>query len=621
MAVAGFAFMLGARGPLVEARAAMDRGRRALTEGRPGPASEAFRSAGASFRDAGDRLSNPLTGFTSLLPVVGRTPDAARIGATAGALAARAGATMAEALQELPGGVGALAPSEGAIPVEPLEEVAPPLGEARSLLARASAELDGASTSLVPDLIADPLREFQVELAQALRTLTAADRLVRVLPDFLGADEPRTYFVGAQNPAELRGTGGLIGAYTTMTIEDGRMELGSFSPVQDLPESDSVEPPNPDYAERYDRFGGAGFWLNINMTPDFPSAATAIERLYEATIGDELDGTIVADPHALARLMEGSGRPVAIPGSDETVTPDTLVPFLTNEAYEIFTVPAQRKRLLGDVAGAILARYLDGDVGDPVSAGRALADSAGQGHLLLHSTDPTTQRAFEAAGAAGRLPDPEGDFLAVVANNAGGNKVDFYVDRSVRHDVLLLEDGSAQITTQIRFRNRAPDAGLVPYVIGPVPGVSEAGEDVMFLSVYAPNGARLVGAEENGAPGTGGLERELGHPVAWTNLRIPSGGSARLTYRWRLPEAWTGDHRAGAYRLTFQGQTTIRPTRLELRVTPPPGMRVRGEEGFGVERGAAVWTGTPGKVAVIEIGFVRPPAVRIVDDLLPGPLL
>ena len=38
---------------------------------------------------------------------------------------------------------------------------------------------------------------------------------------------------------------------------------------------DEIPDPNPDYREIYDPFGGAASWHNMNMTPDFPSAARA----------------------------------------------------------------------------------------------------------------------------------------------------------------------------------------------------------------------------------------------------------------------------------------------------------------------------------------------------------
>ena len=617
--VAGLALMLRARQPLEDARASMEAGRRSLLDGDAAGATSRFADAEASFSDAHDRLSNPLTRAAALVPLIGRTPDALIAAADAGSLAAQAGRGIADAIGTLPGGVGALAPRDGTIPLEPIETVAPSFGRARDLLLEADATVSDVPTGMVPGPVSEPFEELRSELTDALGTLTAAARLSEVLPAFLGSEGPRTYFVGAQNPAELRGTGGLIGAFTTMTVDDGRMDLGPFRPIQELAGADGIEPPNPDYAARYDRFGGAGFWLNINMTPDFPSAATAIERLWAATQEQPVDGTIVADPEALALLMEG-GPPVDVPGSDLTVDAETLVPFVTNEAYEVFREPPVRKRLLGEVAGQVLGRFLSG-AGDPVQSGRALADVVGGGHLMLHAAEPGIQDAFEAAGASGRLLDPAGDYLAVVANNAAGNKVDFYLDRSIRHEVALQPDGRAEVTTEITFVNEAPSEGVVPYVIGPFEDVSAAGEQVMFLSVYAPGDARLLGAEENGQPGTGGIEHELGHPVAWTNLRIASGDTATLRYRWRIPEVWTGTDRAGLYRLTFQRQPTIRPTRLEVRVSPPPGTELRGGGGLRLEDGVAVWSGTPDDVERIEVAFARPAASRVVSDLLPGPLL
>ena len=67
-------------------------------------------------------------------------------------------------------------------------------------------------------------------------------------------------------------------AYAIATVENGRFDFGSFRPIQDLPnlDLDEVTPPSEEYAENYDQFGGAGFWLNANMTPHFPSAARAM---------------------------------------------------------------------------------------------------------------------------------------------------------------------------------------------------------------------------------------------------------------------------------------------------------------------------------------------------------
>ena len=44
-------------------------------------------------------------------------------------------------------------------------------------------------------------------------------------PALLGADGPRRYFVAFTNPAEARGQSGLMGNWSELTIDEGRIEL------------------------------------------------------------------------------------------------------------------------------------------------------------------------------------------------------------------------------------------------------------------------------------------------------------------------------------------------------------------------------------------------------------
>ena len=622
--LAGLALLFTARGPLLSARDAMEDGRAALLDGRSDDAGAAFTRAADGFAAAASRVRNPLTRLVSFLPIIGRTPDAASAASAAGSDLARAGLALTEALEGLPGGVSALAPRDGAIPIEPLGRIATGLARARSLVQAADERLQAAPDGLTPGVVAEPLAELRDEVSEALAATVAASDLAATLPGFLGADGTRTYFVGAQNPAELRGTGGLIGTYAILTVSDGRMELGQFADVSRLPTLDpsEVEAPTPEFAARYDRYGGAGFWRNINMTPDFPTAATAIEALWLRVFGERLDGTIVADPQALARLLEATG-PATIPGTSLTLDEDSLVPFVTNEAYAEIGDRRTRQRVLGAVAGEVLARFLSGEGADAADAGRALAEAAAGGHLLLHAADAETQRAFEQAGVAGRLLDPPGDFLGVFANNAGGNKVDFFAERHVRYDVRLLPSGAAEATAAVRIRNTAPSSGQPRYVIGPRPGVAEAGENVTILDVFCARGCRVTGvAREGGARAEGGIEQELGHPVVWSEVRVPSGGSETVTYSWRVEDAWELERRGGTYRLTIQGQPMVRPAAVEVRVTAPPGMSFGGgTDGVEVAGDVATWRGRPPDVLELEVELVHPAAARLVRDVLPAPLL
>lgn len=602
---AGLALVLPARGPLLEGRDEMLAGRDAILSGDAAAAGAAFDRAEERFVDAQDRLSNPLTRLVSFVPIAGRTPDAVTAGADAGVLVARAGARVAAAAEDLPGGVGALAPRDSVIPIEPFRRLAGPLAEARSLVSEAVRILDGAPRRLVPGVVGDAVASFDLEAHQALRGVTAASSISRIMPAFLGADEPKRYFLGAQNPAELRGTGGLVGAFAVLTFEDGRMRLGPFRDSNILSTEQPIEAPSPEFESLYGDLGALTGFSNVNMTPDFPSAAVAMERLYERSTGQRLDGSILADPQALSLLLRASGS-ARVPGSDVELDADTVVPFVANEAYALLPNDVARKRILGDVAGRVVGQWVGGET-DPATAGRAVVDSAAGGHLLFHATDPAVQSGLDRARVTGRLLDPSGDFLAVVANNAGGNKVDFYQDRAVRYTVRLARDGSAEATADVDWTNGAPRSGQPRYVIGPHPFTEAApGESAMRVAAYCARGCALRTAEVTGEPLGLAQLQELGHPLFLHGLKLPSGASASVAYEWTVPSAWQGDEYGGIYRLTVQSQPTIRPTRLSVEVQIPEGMRVESASaGMRVVGDRVVWTGDAGDVTTFEVEFSR----------------
>jgi hypothetical protein len=604
----GLVLMLPARGALQEGRTALLSARTALTQGDLSAAGRSFAEAEAAFGRAAGQLGNPLTTIAGLIPILGRTPDAVSNMADAGGLVARAGRELAEGTEELPGGLGSLAPTGGVIDLRSYQELGTSLRTARDLVIEADRLISGSARTWIPQLVADPLFQLQNELTTARRAVVGADALIGALPSFLGADETKRYFVAAQNPAELRGTGGLIGSYTILTVDRGRLRLGAFRPIQSLRDAiGAVEPPNPDYESLYIRWGGAGFWSNLNRTPDFPSAAVAIERLYEEVTGERLDGVIASDPDAFAQLLEATG-PAEIPRIGVTVDAATVVPFVTNEAYVRFPDSVERKRILGDVAGQVLGRFLDaGASDDPVAAGRALIDAAAGGHLRFHSVDPGVQRGFDRAGVSGRLPNPDGDFLAAIVNNNGGNKIDFYLDRTIRYEVQLGPEGTAEANASLMLRNEAPSEGLPAYIIGPYPFKDAvAGENVSVVQTYCARGCRPTMYQVDGEPGEVERGTELGHPALLSNLRLRSGESARLDYRWQVPQAWSGDTGHGIYRLTVQSQPGIRPATLEVDIAVPPGTRIiRASEGLRIAGDRAAWRGQAEDITRFEVEFHR----------------
>ncbi|HUF58890.1 MAG TPA: DUF4012 domain-containing protein [Actinomycetota bacterium] len=614
IAVGGLSwFPARAAGDHLEAgRAALMQGRDLLAAGDALAARRAFSVAAREFRDADRETRNPLIRFGGLVPLAGRSYDAIGTLAGIGGRTATAGEGLAVALTELPGGLGSLAPSGGRIPVEAMRSLVPAVSAARAELEAAGEESLTLPTSYLIGPIASAADLARDEVGAALRTVRSAEALLVALPSFAGADGTRRYFVAAQSPAELRGTGGFIGSFAILTATDGRLELGPFREISVLRNVAPANAPAPssDFREVYDRFGGAGFWRNLNMTPDAPTAATMIEALYERVRGIPLDGTIFVNPQALAELLEATG-PVRSPLLDRTLTAEDVVDYLANGAYEEFGYRASlRKRVLGIVAGGVVERFLRGADrdADPQADLRSVVDAASAGHLLLHAADPDVQAAFETAGIAGKLGTPRGDFLGVFTSDASGTKVDYYMSRDVRYEVSLGAGGTGSAEASLTFRNDAPADARPSYVLGPYSGTGlGVGDHQSFLSVYCRAGCEMARATEEGDPAGMEVHTELGFRSLSRYVRVDAQGSRTIGLSLRLRRIWAGDELGGTYTLRIQGQPTIRPTTVTLVVRVPDGMRIVHTSVPMQVRGAeATWRGSIGRQRDFSVRFQRP---------------
>lgn len=621
--------LLAARGELLAARDDAESGLDAALDGDFAGARQSFEDAALGFGRARARFANPLLRAAAGVPWVGRNVVTVRGMAASGAEAAGAGATLSGAVADLPDGLAAFAPEDGALPVSAIAATAPSLTDVRGSLERAWEELDATPDHGLFGPVERARTEFEERLSGAHDAAVTSEPLGRGLPAFLGAQGPRRYFFGAANPAELRGRSGFIGAWSILTIDQGRFSFSPFVPIQDLVDlpPDQVEPPYPEYPDRWRHWGGSGVWRNLTVMPDFAQTGSTLESLWEQTRGEKLDGMITADPFALAALLEVAG-PVAVPGGGE-VDADTVVDFVSNEAYAVITDPEERKRLLGEVATAALTGFFDRGLGDnqdgqreSLRALRALGKAAGEGHILIHAADPEVQTAFESAGLAGRLMDPPGDYVGTVVAGTTSSKIDYYLGRELDYVVALEPDGGADAQATLRFVNDAPTEGPPSYVIGPNIDRVVAGENEIWVNTYLSRDARVVGVTQDGQASTGRIQTELGHPVVETFEELVSGAQREVAYAVELPSVWALDAGVGRYRLTVQEQSTIRPTQVSVAIRVPPGMHVvRVSEGLVVDGDIVRFSGAVRGNWEADIRFAESSVTGRVWNWLSTPIL
>lgn len=589
-----------ARSDARTARETLLQGRDLLVAGDLAEAIDRFESAARRM----DGVSRTATGGVTLpariVPTYRRSLAGVAGLADASAMTARAATDVTRTVAALPGGLAALTPQDGRIPIDTLAALAPVLADAARDVTDAAETTRAVPSTGVLDEVADGREELLSVIGPAAESLTLGAGVMEVLPAIFGADGPRRYVVLASNPTENRGTGGFYGAYSVLEVDDGGLDFGPVRETLDLPrlEPGEITWPDPSLARRYDVYGGTRSFRNINMTPDFPAAAEAIRRYFAAGTGTLIDGVIAVDPFAFEALL-GLAGPVELPELGE-LDADNVVEFVSRSAYHQIDDPTLRKTLIGHVATAALQGFLrggaDADPAEMIDVLRTLAD---RDALQLYSVRPDEQALLRASGLAGEFSDEGGDLLAVILNSGSGSKVDYFLQRSVRYDVDLGRDGQVTGTVTIGLDNTAPTEGEPAYIIGLPPpdaefgstGVVPVGTNRSMVSTYCSPGCRLFEVPDTGIDGLPTrIDSELGYGVTSTWLDIPAGQSRQLIVSHTAPGAWTTFGGDRVYDLHYEHQTSLTPIEVVVSVGVPDGFVVaEAPEGATVADGRVEW--------------------------------
>jgi hypothetical protein len=394
---------------------------------------------------------------------------------------------------------------------------------------------------------------------------------VRVVPALLGGDGPRRYFIAFQNPAESRALGGVIGDYAEVEADGGRLHLIRVGSVEQLdtfgdPATRELVAPA-DYVARYSRFNPQIYWENIVMTPDFPTAAGIITSLYPQCGGDQIDGVISVDPIGLAALLRVVG-PVDVAGWPVPISSSNVVEIVGHQEFITYaTNNPGRLNFLQDLTKAVWKQLTSTHLPSPPDLVSDLAPAVAGEHIMLYSSRPDEEQLFLAMGASGALPPVRSDFLGVVTQNAAGDKIDWYLRRSINYQVTIDKaTGALTANLHIELHNLAPTSGQPPLVIDAGGGVvAKPGDSKLYLSIYTPWSE--VAAFVDGHRALVESARELGRSVYSIFITTPPG--ATTTVELQLSGVLRGS--AAPYRLDVWHQPVLFADLVTTAVAYDPG--------------------------------------------------
>ncbi|MGL4648110.1 MAG: hypothetical protein ACRC1H_01780, partial [Caldilineaceae bacterium] len=183
---------------------------------------------------------------------------------------------------------------------------------------------------------------------------------------------------------------------------------------------------------------------------------------------------------------------------------------------------------------------------------RSIGAMASEGRVLLWSRFAPEQEVLAAEPIGGALQDVrQGEgapSVRVVVNNAGGTKLDAYLEREVEYSGSPCPaDTRQRRETQVtlNLRNGAPAAGLPDYVTNRADlskPQSKRGSNRLIVAVYLSKGTGLGSATLDGEPFVVGGGRELGHSVVTFRVELEAQQARSVTLRLSEP-AWRGQPR------------------------------------------------------------------------------
>lgn len=419
--------------------------------------------------------------------------------------------------------------SGGAVDLAPFAKIEPSLADASTVLSAAedrALQIDAGAT--LPPL-ADAVRQMRSAVTQAATVVGSLHGASVLLPTMLGSEGPRTYLVAMQNNAELRSSGGIIGAIALLQAENGRVSLVQQASTADFPALDAPLPLSESTIALFEDRPGR-YLQNITSIPDFTEAAPVIAARWQQRFGTPVDGVIAVDAVMTENLLAATG-PVAF--GPFTASADNIVSLLLSEVYKAIPDPAMQDQMFAQAAGALFGAAFSAAA--PKELVAALATSAEQDRIRIWSAVPEEESLLAATTLGGAIPgDGTETRVGVLVNDTTGAKMDYYTDAAITTSIGVCQ---GEPTTQVRvtWKNGAPaDAAtaLPPYVTGGGAYGVDPGSVRTLIAVYGPEGATpsFVGRDGDGPTDGATQTAQLGtRPVVQQEVLLAPGESTTIT--------------------------------------------------------------------------------------------
>lgn len=417
----------------------------------------------------------------------------------------------------------------------------------------------------------DAAAKLNEAMPEAQDSMRQTEEAVAALPSFLGLERFKQYLLWFQNPNELRATGGFIGTYGRLTLDNGRVkELlvdSIYNPANQANGVIKDRAPQP-----YERFYGDGrqpVWAmqDANWSPHFPDSAARFQRYYELAGGPTTDGVLAINIFPIIETLRIIG-PIEMPEYDYTLDADNFTSLIQQDQLSKGVAgDSDPKKILRDFVPKMLAKIGHAPPESQSKVFKVFSNAVANRDMYAYFTNPAMQTQAERLDMAG-LVRPEPAKLMIVDTNIAGLKSSQQVASTLKQHITIDSQGKAEVTAELT-RKYTPTVESPPLNQNHSRFFIPKGSQVIETSGFHgdPPYAPPTVDEQNGMTVVGG----------WTSVEPE--GELTVKMKYRLPEAI--DLSKGTYPFVYRKQSGT-AFQVQTSVTLPDGYRWESSDGWKV---------------------------------------
>lgn len=374
-------------------------------------------------------------------------------------------------------------------------------------LSQTESNLNKVELNHLPEEFKEKIRLTKEELPIISNNFKNLSEDFETIAEIFGKNKSQKYLILFQNNSEMRPTGGFIGSYGILDIENGEIKNlqidGIFNPDGQLTEK--IIPPMP-----IQKMSTAWSIHDANWFPDFPTSAKKIALFYEKTGGPTVDGVIALTPNVIEKMLAITG-PIEMKEYATIINQDNFLTETQLQVEDLYDKEENKpKKFLIELTPKIIEKLISTDnlnLNDKIqkylNLVNIIEESLKEKHIIFYHRNKEIEEMITERGWGGQMLNSSGNYLSVVHTNINGYKTDAVIDEQINHETEILNDGTIINTVKITRKHLGGNSTFDWY--------NRVNSD--YLRVYVPLGSTLIEA-------SGQTIQEYEPPINYSEFKV-----------------------------------------------------------------------------------------------------